>query len=126
MTHSSGQVTISTGATRWIPIGAAHAGYTLETVRILHGADFALDASDYWTFSVVIFDGDGTELRTVELSGLSLDVIPLSVGRTVDLAPWRWQEPVQANELVYLKAVPTGTPADATLTAQADGTEGAL
>jgi hypothetical protein len=107
---------LTTGDT--VPRGLVRAEDNLTIVRawLLPAAAFTKDGSNYWTFSLPVYDETGARVRIIPFDEqnpkFSLNDRSLAEGRAVALPFFGWIEKrVQKDETLYVKPEETGTAA---------------
>jgi hypothetical protein len=107
-------LSVATGAGGTFPLLRAWDNLTVIKVALLPLATWGVDAANYWTLTLPIYDEAGTEYRGLEwderTAGLSLAGLPLTVGRPVVWYPM--ESRVLRDESLWVKATETGTASD--------------
>jgi len=115
-------VPVTVGVSDSVPLlTAPQGGATLLRIHFMPLATYAVDGSDYWVLSLVIYAADGTESRTIELVNCGLNVLPFTKYKTMT---WpvvgRFDERVDEGETVHLRIATTGSPGTDYLSTQLD------
>jgi len=115
-------VPVTIGVSDTVPLLAApQGGATLLRIRFMPPITYAVDGSNYWTLSLIVYDADGTEKRTITLDNCGLNVLPFTKHKTMT---WpvvgRFDERMDEGETVALQIDTTGSPGTDYLVVQLD------